>query len=107
MTIKYCNRAVEFWRGVAFDDGLRLGDPRKTLREWLINTGIYNSARTTIKKNQVALPMSVRVIASAWNKWIEGEEFKRVRIPDNVTLPLKIRETPYDSNWRYKDGGGR
>ena len=73
--------AEEFWTAIALDDGLRQGDPRKTLLEWLRqrNTpgGRYgtSSSETKIANDHEM----VKAIAAAWNAWIDNRELKQIK----------------------------
>lgn len=64
------DRAAEFWGGVAKDDGLRRGDPRKTLLDFIRDN--HNSATGP----SFALVACVR----AWNAWQVGKELAVIRI---------------------------
>ena len=73
------DKAGEFWSQVAFDDGLKIGDPRKTLIGWLQ----ANPARGT---NAAARS---RVVAHAWNIFLAGGSASRFKMPD-WTKPIQI-----------------
>lgn len=62
-------KAAEFWRGVALDDGLRTGDPRKTLRtDMLVTTRQHaNGGRL------ISIDESLWRIARCWNGWLAGD----------------------------------
>jgi hypothetical protein len=85
MTIKYQpDTASEFWEGIAKDDGLRRGDPRKTLITYLNNyvAGGDNS-------NSYA----VRAVAVAWNAWFEKRDLSILK--PFVDSPVVIAGTPF------------
>jgi hypothetical protein len=80
--------AEQFFRTMAMDDGLRQGDPRKTILEWLrartTPGGRYST--TSVEHTKVAADHElVKAIASAWNAWIDGRELRAIRI--NFDLP--------------------
>lgn len=77
--------AIDFWRGVAFDDGLHVGDPRKMLNRWLIES----SERGGHKVGGAKTWQSCRVIASVWDAFIQKREVKLIRLP-KVCKELKM-----------------
>lgn len=60
------DKAIEFWRGAAMDDGLKTGDPRKALITWL--------------RNQSKLQRQNQHLAAqaCWNAWFDGRPLTRV-----------------------------
>lgn len=62
--------AREFWHGLAADDGLRKGDPRKTLSDFLRDT---HAASTGLTATSVA-------VARAWNAWVAGKQLSMIRV---------------------------
>lgn len=95
ITSRYSKRADEFWHYVATDDGLHIGDPRKTLRNWLIDTGIGggNNGQSR-KKRLIRTVESIRCVVVAWNAFLEGKQLKVLSIK-NPSLPFTINDTPY------------
>jgi hypothetical protein len=71
-------QAKEFWSQVAMNDGLKVGDPRKTLMNWLLS----NPDRSN--KAQRA-----RIAAMAWNGFLGGSQMSRFKVQD-WTAPIKI-----------------
>lgn len=59
--------AYVFWHDAAMDDGLRIGDPRKTLNNWL-------------RANSVARARGLqhRAAAACWNAYMKGAALARV-----------------------------
>lgn len=96
MTSRYSGKAPEFWNKVATDDGLLVGDPRKTLHQWLKETGM---TKDSSKRRTVTLPVGMRAVAAAWNAYCEGRSLTFIQVR-NTTLPLIIRESPYDPKWK-------
>lgn len=96
MTTRYSDKASEFWGKVATDDGLYMNDPRKTLHDWLKDTGL---SRDSNRKRQVTLPVGMRAVAAGWNAYAEERTLASIRVL-NTTLPLVIRGTPYDPRWK-------
>ena len=83
VTLRYQpERAHLFWTTVAADDGLRKGDPRKTLIETLVGGGHRGSPR-----------IGLIYAAKAWNAWCEGKNLHILRAGDaSVCDPIG---TPY------------
>lgn len=74
--------AGDFWRQVVLDDGLRVGDPRKTLLMWLRDRVTHGGAcATPFAKKPTGDHEFVKAIAQAWNAWVGGRELKLIR-PD-------------------------
>jgi hypothetical protein len=95
ITCKYSNHAHEFWHGVATDDGLKIGDPRKTLRGWLEDTALTSSGFVSKNKRRVVgVSTALRSVVLAWNSYVEGKQLK-VIIVKNPSLPFTIKGTPY------------
>lgn len=73
--------AAEFWRPLALDDGLRIGDPRKTLLSWLrerVSTGGAYGNISTGKKTSADHEF-VKGIAVGWNAWVKGRSLSLIR----------------------------
>lgn len=84
VTLHHCGgKAEEFWSGVANDDGLKRGDPRKALLKELL------------KGEANRLPRHARSIipATAWNAWHRGDEIAFIRV--STSSRLRIRGTPH------------
>ena len=82
VTIKHQPKlAAEFWEGIARNDGLRKGDPRHTLINWLLTTHDKGSGEGYIA-----------ACAAAWNAFYG----KRVLTYLRPTTPAKINGTPFD-----------
>lgn len=62
--------AVKFWSGVAGDDGLRRGDPRKTLLDFLRDTHATSTGYTA----------TAAACARAWGAWEQGRELSVIRV---------------------------
>lgn len=82
-TLRHCAaKAQVFWRGVAEDDGLRRGDPRKALLIDLASRALNaGGARLTVLQP-----------AAAWNAWHARRELRSLRIREDD--PLVIAGTP-------------
>lgn len=63
-------RAQEFWSGLAEDDGLRKGDPRKTLLDYMRDTHMASTG----------LSSAACAAARAWNAWVAGNTLNSIRI---------------------------
>jgi hypothetical protein len=78
-------KASEFWRAVAANDGLTKGDPRRELVKFLMN----NPAKKR------GYPWHSRVVAQAWNHHFHNRQCYLLRV-NKVTDPILIEGTPYD-----------
>ncbi len=83
VTLKHCrDQAFDFWGGLADDDGLYRGDPRKALLVDFDNRDTKGSAT-----------VSMVACAKAWNAHLRGDPLKEINIvPDTTT---KIDGTDY------------
>ncbi len=83
VTLKHCrDEAFDFWGGLTDDDGLRRGDPRKTL--------LVDFDNRISKGSPTA---SIVACAKAWNAHLRGDTLKEINIvPDTAT---KIDGTDY------------
>jgi hypothetical protein len=94
ITSRYSSKSHEFWSLTSTDDGLRLGDPRKTLRRWIEDVGYSGTGGSTAKKRLVGTQTAVRCVAIAWNAYVEGRE-TRILSVKNPSLPFSIKESPF------------
>lgn len=62
--------ATDFWAGLAKDDGLRRGDPRKTLLEWMRDTHLAGGG----------LSSGACAVARAWNAFCTNSDLSMIRI---------------------------
>lgn len=74
--------ALEFWSGLAADDGLRKGDPRKTLLDWMRDTHLSGSG----------LSSGAGAVARAWNAWEAGTDLSVIRLGRQ---PIRFSGTNY------------
>lgn len=85
-----------FWKGCAEDDGLRVGDPRKALINWMRNSSVTGRTLTASGHARVANNNEqARAAAQAWNAFYDGRSIAFVRILDG-TSPIVIRGTELD-----------
>lgn len=66
-------KAVQFWRGIADDDGLRKGDPRKTLLQ------DFESRRVNYGTHLQRIIPSI----TAWNAFYEGRNISIIRVSES------------------------
>lgn len=76
-------KALEFWEQVAMSDGLRRGDPRKALTDWLLR-GTSHDAVT-----------HAAYVAAAWNAFYEGKSLDLLRPIDMNKSGLTLRGTAF------------
>jgi hypothetical protein len=89
VTLRYQpERAEPFWTGAAKDDGLRTGDPRKTLIKDMF----------TRHMNVGSAQQSCAAPALAWNAWFRGENRKIIKVSDRTEV--LIDGTPFDGSRR-------
>jgi len=74
--------AKEFWEGLATDDGLKRGDPRKTLLDFLRDT---HGASTGLTSTAVAC-------ARAWSAWCSDRQLGMIRVG---RAPVRIMGASY------------
>jgi hypothetical protein len=89
VTIKYHpDAAIEFWSGVANDDGLRSGDPRKALHADL----------RTRHMSSGCVGQGAIVSALAWNAFYSNEPRRSLRVGENAKVI--INGTPFGGRAR-------
>ena len=82
--------AWDFWRGIALNDGLKTGDPRKTAMTHLITTATRNTKGNSV--TVVDPDYSARYLSNCWNAWAEGRKLTKTQVKmDRIRIAL----TPY------------
>lgn len=95
--LKYGEKPVlNFWRGLASDDGLRRSDPRKIALNHISNTNISS---TTGSGNVVGPNYQSRFIANCFNAWTENRELRMTKVFDSLA-PISINGTPWNGKAR-------
>lgn len=91
------DKVEEFWIGVAFDDGLSIGDPRKTANRHILTTSMVggSTAHSSSSKTMWSASYSARYLANCWNAWVEGREIKLTRVANDKSKMLLLG-TPFD-----------
>jgi len=75
------DKAEDFYRAMAMDDGLRQGDPRKTLLEWLKEHNTQGAGRSVANGVKTAAEHEfVKAVSVAWNAWVAGRDLKIIRV---------------------------
>lgn len=87
------DKVDEFWNGIAMDDGLRSGDPRKAVVRHLLEYNMSGSVRSGQKKTTSAA-FSSRYIATCFNAFIVGKELNYAK-PDQ-SQPMMIQGSPFN-----------
>lgn len=73
VTLKYQQeKATGFWSGMAADDGLRKGDPRKSALQYLLRHGIGSGG------NSLAWA-GIAGVSLCWNAWFRDETLIQVK----------------------------
>jgi len=89
----------EFWRGVIFDDGIQIGDPRKVANRHLLSAGMAGGASADYKPFSVSPAYSSRFIGNCFNAHMERRQLKMTKVFD-VRAPLDLYGVPRDpSQW--------
>ena len=70
-----------FWRGTALDDGLKKGDPRKTLLKHLQYHVLGSHITEIPTKQRVSYRYATLWVSQCWNAWAEGR-----KLPDNMIV---------------------
>lgn len=87
-------KARQFWHGAAYDDGLRRGDPRKTLGTWLLSTiqsGGRSHGGTVVNSKDLA-----KYTARAWEHWFNGTEVRILRLSRKAGVITRVAGTGYE-----------
>lgn len=84
------DKVANFWIGMGRDDGLRIGDPRKTANSHLFEVGISAAA----KNRRASASYTARYLANCFNAWVENREIKYTRVPD-ANAPISITGTSF------------
>lgn len=85
-------KVEEFWKGVAFDDGLRATDPRKIANRHLLEVGMVGGAAMSPKVASVAY--SSRYLASCFNAYIDDRSLNFTKVLDTAK-PISIKGSPF------------
>lgn len=92
---RYAAKAAEFWSGAAHNDGLKRGDPRKTLVEFLLSTGLAGGSSGTAARLS-SIGHMTRAVAACWNAWIGGRDLAFVKIhKEHLNAPIKLTGTTW------------
>ena len=91
---------AEFWRGVLFDDGVQIGDPRKLVNRHLLMVNVSASASSVHSSGElVTTGYSARYIAACFNAYMERRQLKMAKVND-ATAPIRLYGVPNDpANW--------
>lgn len=92
---------LDFWRGVVFDDGIPLGDPRKVANRHLLTSGMNGGASNSrLAATVVTAAYSARFLASCFNAYMSRRDLKQAKVFDALA-PVNLYGTPNDSaEWR-------
>lgn len=83
---------MDFWRGVVFDDGIQVGDPRKLANRHLLTTAMSGGQKIT---TPVSPAHSTRYLGFCFNAFIGRQMIKFTRVYDQ-TAPLAVYGVPKD-----------
>lgn len=83
-------QGYDFWMGVALDDGLKRGDPRKTLLDFIWK------AESNKGKSRLTVAFTARAVANAWNAYVEDRELTTIVIPQaQLEAPIDLLKTKF------------
>jgi hypothetical protein len=88
-------KALEFWTETASDDGLRIGDPRKALVNWLRQ---HNS--------QNAPTWQHRATIACWNAFFEDRVYRSVRTRSEASLRIAGTDIRVGADFRDRVRAG-
>jgi hypothetical protein len=83
------DKALEFWRAVAANDGLRRGDA-----DWVLRDFLARLSTATVRD----YPGMERRVAACWNAYMEERQLAFSRVEQNIDgtwSPIKLVGTPY------------
>lgn len=84
---------LEFWKGVVFDDGIQIGDPRKLANRHLLSTTVSSASRNA--DSRVTVAYSSRFIVNTFNAFMQRREIKQTKVFDEIA-PLNMYGVPSD-----------
>lgn len=87
-------KVKHFWSGIAFDNGLKTGDPRKLANYHFMQVALGMSAKGT----RIEAPYTARFLANCFNAFVEDRELKQTRV-DDALAPIII----YGTHFKGKD----
>ena len=94
---KYGGSVVsDFWKGIAFDDSVARGDPRKTAKRHLETINMQGSNGDATAKIKKSAAYSSRYVAQCFNAFVENRNLGKTYVMDEATRPIIINGTPWD-----------
>lgn len=84
------DKVRRFWSGIAFDNGLQAGDPRKVANRHFLEVAL--GAAT--KGARISPTYTARYIANCFNAYVEDRELKQSRVVDPIA-PIDINGTKF------------
>jgi hypothetical protein len=75
---KATRTVVDFWRGVAYDDGLSSNDPRKVANRHLLTTSLSSPSNTLDSDRVTTAVKGARVMAACFNNYMRGRMLKNM-----------------------------
>lgn len=87
-------RVLDFWEGIAADDGLSAGDPRKMALKHITESRMPTRAAQGTHK-RISAAAQARAVANYFNGWIEGKTYKQQTRISDIAAPIKIAGSPW------------
>lgn len=101
VTYRFSKRSLgskidDFWSGVAHDDGVKNGDPRKAAHRHLLTAGIMGGGATAggTHTRKVTAAYSSRYLANCFNAYVEGRSIDNTKVSSDIS-PIKIIGSPF------------
>jgi len=85
------DRVADFWTGIAKNDGLRVGDPRKLVVEHLRESSI----NSRLSKKKYDVHHSARFVAQCFNAWLEARQITRTFVKDDGKGPIIVKGSKF------------
>jgi hypothetical protein len=89
---------ADFWRGVAFDDEIALGDPRKLANRHLLTTALTSPSQAKGLRTLTTAPHAARHLMGCFNAYMARENRHHVKVMDDHA-PVKLWGVPDPDLW--------
>ena len=86
---KHPDSCLSFWHAMAVNDGLKIGDPRRTLSDWMRKHGIGGgqSANADTRSRNVHF----KAIDLAWSAYLEGRDITKIKISPETIREVSLK----------------
>lgn len=90
----------DFWQGIATDDGLQVGDPRKVAHRHLLRVGMVGGAVKSRYAERVPASDSAITLANCFNAFVEKRMINTTKVYANSVI--RIAGSRYDGKQQSK-----